>query len=161
MALLAVVPTHPPIAQNDFLENLPLDFASTDLLYCSGYGKTVATHVEGSFMREKGPSTPEEGGQLDDRDSDPKTLFGLGQVVGTPGALRALGEAGQLPAELLARHVTGDWGDLPDEDKAENELSVEEGFRIFSAYELQTGAKVWVITEADRSATTFLLPGEY
>ena len=97
-------------------------------------------------------------------EKEPRALrprFGLGQVVGTPGALQALQEAGQLPIELLARHVTGDWGDLCDEDKAENELSVEQGFRILSAYELQTGTKLWVITEADRSATTFLLPDEY
>ena len=100
-------------------------------------------------MREKEPH------------SNPRPRFGLGQVVGTPGALRALEEAGQQPAELLDRHVTGDWGDLCDEDKEENELSVEQGFRILSAYELNTGAKVWVITEADRSATTILLPGEY
>ena len=90
-----------------------------------------------------------------------KPRFSVGQVVGTPGALQALEEAGQLPIELLARHVAGDWGDLCDEDKAENELSVEQGFRILSAYKLQTGTKVWVITEADRSATTFLLPEEY
>ena len=91
----------------------------------------------------------------------PKLRFSVGQVVGTPGALQALEEAGQHPVELLARHVTGDWGDLCDEDKAENELSVEQGFRVLSAYQLQTGVKVWVITEADRSATTFLLPEEY
>ena len=82
-------------------------------------------------------------------------------MVGTPGALRALEGAGQQPTEFLARHVTGDWGDLCDEDKAENELSVGQGFRILSSYELNTGAKVWVITEADRSATTILLPDEY
>ena len=75
--------------------------------------------------------------------------------------MQALEEAGQLPVELLARHVTGDWGDLCDEDRAENEISVEQGLRILSAYELHTGVKVWVITEWDRSATTFLLPGEY
>jgi hypothetical protein len=70
-------------------------------------------------------------------------------------------EAEQNPVELLARHVTGDWGDLDDEDKKENELSVKEGFRILSAYHLETGAKVWVITEWDRSVTTLLLPDEY
>ena len=102
-----------------------------------------------------------ERGQFGDKDNDPKPLFDLGQVVGTPGALQALRVAEQLPAELLTRHVTGDWGDLPDEDKKENELSVEKGFRIFSAYKLQTCVKVWVITEADRSATTILLPVEY
>jgi hypothetical protein len=91
----------------------------------------------------------------------PKPLFSLGQVVGTPGALQALEDAEQHPVEFLTRHVTGDWGDLCDEDRKENELSVEQGFRILSAYKLETGVKVWVITEADRSATTFLLPEEY
>ena len=57
--------------------------------------------------------------------------------------------------------MIGDWGDVPDEDKEENNLSVYKGFRILSSYRLQTGVKVWVITEADRSATTFLLPSEY
>jgi hypothetical protein len=82
-------------------------------------------------------------------------------VVETFGALRALEDAEHHPAELLARHVTGDWGDLPKEDKEENELSVRGGFRIFSAYKLSSGVKVWVISEADRSATTILLPEEY
>ena len=75
--------------------------------------------------------------------------------------MKALTEAEQEPIELLLRHVTGDWGDLDDEDKIENELSVKEGFRILSAYKLETGAKVWVITEWDRSVTTILLPTEY
>ena len=67
----------------------------------------------------------------------------------------------KIPFELLHRHVTGDWGDLEDEDKKENELSVKEGFRILSAYSLETDVKVWIITEWDRSVTTILLPGEY
>jgi hypothetical protein len=87
--------------------------------------------------------------------------FSLGQVVATPGALHALEKAHQSPHEFIVRHVVGDWGDLVDDDKAENELSVKEGFRILSAYRLKTGVKIWVITEADRSATTFLLPEEY
>ncbi len=57
--------------------------------------------------------------------------------------------------------MTGDWGDLDDEDKKENELSVKQGFRILSAYNLENGEKVWVITEWDRSVTTILLPEEY
>jgi hypothetical protein len=87
--------------------------------------------------------------------------FPLGQTVATPGALEALAAAGQAPAELLARHQSGDWGDLHEEDKAENDLSLEKGYRLLSAYILHTGVKVWVITEADRSATTILLPEEY
>ena len=87
--------------------------------------------------------------------------FALGQVVATPGALAALQEARQSPLELLRRHQTGDWGNVPPEDAQENELSVEQGFRILSAYTLTTGVKIWLITEADRSASTFLLPSEY
>ena len=90
-----------------------------------------------------------------------KILFSLGQVVATPGAIEAMEEAGQSSAELLQRHITGDWGDVPPEDAKENDFSVKKGFRILSAYKLKTGVKIWIITEADRSATTFLLPSEY
>ena len=85
------------------------------------------------------------------QDERPKTepLFSLGQVVATPGAIKALEVAGQDPIEFLSRHIVGDWGDLTDEDKQENELSVEQGFRLLSAYTLATGEKVWVITERD------------
>ena len=91
----------------------------------------------------------------------PKPLFSLGQIVGTQGALHALIEAQQLPDELLNRHQTGDWGDLCDEDNQENILAVENDSRVFSAYELKTGVKLWVITEWDRRVTTILLPEEY
>jgi hypothetical protein len=88
--------------------------------------------------------------------------FSLGRIVATPGALRALEEAGQTPAEFLDRHVEGDWGEaLDDEDKQENEFSVENGLRILSAYTTRSGQKIWLITEADRSLTTLLLPHEY
>ncbi len=62
---------------------------------------------------------------------------------------------------LIDRHVSEDWGDLGEADKQENQLSVERGFRIFSAYNTQSGFRVWVITEADRSYTTALLPQDY
>jgi hypothetical protein len=89
-------------------------------------------------------------------------LFPLGQVVSTPGAIQALMEEGSGITEFLHRHVTGDWGDLCKADKRENDVSVKEGFRIMSAYALpRTNVKIWVITEADRSVTTFLLPSEY
>jgi hypothetical protein len=91
-----------------------------------------------------------------------KALFSLGQIVATPGALSALGGEGIGSEALLKRHVTGDWGELSDDDRRENELSVKEGFRILSAYKLpRTGVKLWIITEADRSVTTILLPDEY
>ena len=87
-------------------------------------------------------------------------LFRLGQVVGTPGALQAFEETGQSPLEFLLRHVTGDWGDLCEEDKAANQLAIEQGLRTFSAYKLNNDTKIWVITEWDRSATTILLPDD-
>jgi hypothetical protein len=87
-------------------------------------------------------------------------LFELGQIVSTPGALALMNENEINGVKLLSRHCSGDWGDLSNFDKKENELSLKEGFRILSAYEI-TGGKIWIITEADRSATTFLLPSEY
>ena len=90
-----------------------------------------------------------------------KPLFDLGQLVATPGALAALEKTGQTPMDFLSRHVRGDWGDLPEEDKAENQLSLEKGFRLLSSYRTNANDKIWVITEADRSHTTLLLPDEY
>jgi len=90
-----------------------------------------------------------------------RAKFRLGQIVATPGALDALLMAGQTPAVFLRRHVTGDWGELDEEDRRENELSVARGFRLLSSYILSSGTKIWIITEADRSSTTLLLPSEY
>lgn len=87
--------------------------------------------------------------------------FSLGRTVATLAALDALTEAGVSPPVYLDRHMNGDWGNIPPEDAAENELSVEKGFRILSAYTLTTGVKIWVLTEWDRSVTTILLPEEY
>ena len=93
--------------------------------------------------------------------SGKKPLFPLGQVVATPGALTALEDAGQNPVEFLHRHVTGDWGNLDEHDRNENELALREGFRLLSAYQTNKGVRIWVITEWDRSVTTILLPEEY
>lgn len=87
--------------------------------------------------------------------------FNLGAILATPGALEALEDSNQIPAEFLNRHCSGDWGDVDPADAAENELSVEQGFRILSAYTTHKGVRLWIITEADRSATTILLPDEY
>ncbi len=87
--------------------------------------------------------------------------FPLGRVVATPGALGALEDAGDRPSVFLKRHATGDWGELDEHDRHENELSVAHGFRLLSAYSLSDGTRIWIITEADRSVTTLLLPSEY
>ena len=95
-------------------------------------------------------------------------LFPLGQTVATPAALRVLEWYEVTPTQLLDRHVTGDWGVLCAEDIEENELSVRKGFRLLSSYPVcdcpdkSCGEhRVWVITEADRSTTTILLPEDY
>ena len=88
-------------------------------------------------------------------------MFPLGRIVATPGALRALERAKQSAASFLARHAGGDWGELDREDARENEYSVAHGFRLLSNYTTAAGEKLWLITEADRSSTTLLLPDEY
>jgi hypothetical protein len=87
--------------------------------------------------------------------------FPLGQGVITIGAKEAFDRTGQNPLEFLARHAQGDWGELDPEDVAENELSLKRGFRLLSRYTLVDQTVIWIITEADRSVTTILLPGEY
>ena len=86
--------------------------------------------------------------------------FPLGRILATPGALEALREAGQDPLRFLSRHASGDWGDLDAHDRRENGLALEHGRRLLSSYPVGEG-RVWVITEADRSYTTLLLPEEY
>lgn len=85
--------------------------------------------------------------------------FSPGRVLATPGALRELHPEDRLQA--LLRHLCGDWGDCGREDWQENELSLEQGFRLLSVYHDRSGTKFWIMTEADRSATTVLLPEEY
>ena len=86
-------------------------------------------------------------------------LFKLGQVVATPAALRAIEVNNVDSWDLLQRHVNGDWGCVPEEDRLENQRSVENGYRVMSSYKLnECGDKLWVITEADRSSTCLLLP---
>jgi hypothetical protein len=90
---------------------------------------------------------------------NPMEYFELGQVLVTPGA-----QAAMSPDDvhvMLTRHAHGDWGTVPDEDKESNDRALTEGERLLSAYQSSSGVKVWVITEADRSATTLLLPDEY
>ena len=86
--------------------------------------------------------------------------FHLGRVVATPGALKMLVEAGEDPLSLLSRHCSGDWGEIDVHDRRENERSIKNGWRVLSAYPVGE-KKVWIITEADRSVTTLLLPEEY
>ena len=93
-----------------------------------------------------------------------KKKFKLGRVIMTNGAKEMLEQEALVPPliikHLLKRHARGDWGDVDDEDKQLNNDSVSSGNRLVSSYTV-SGEKVWVITEADRSTTTLLLPEEY
>jgi hypothetical protein len=89
------------------------------------------------------------------------TLFSLGQLVATPDALAEIEASGDSLVGYLNRHVTGDWGDLDEHDRKENDLGLKHDLRILSAYILSSGVRIWIITEADRSSTCVLLPEEY
>lgn len=85
--------------------------------------------------------------------------FEMGRLLITPTAQVAVDQTDVFKA--IQRHSVGDWGDLCEEDRQENELSIKEGFRLLSAYADRKGGKFWIITEADRSSTTVLLPNDY
>lgn len=88
-------------------------------------------------------------------------LFELGKVVITPSALDFCERhQGVDLTKLLERHQKGDWGDLDPDDKKANDRAVQQGMRIFSAYEFED-ERIWIITEADRSSTCILLPEDY
>ncbi len=87
--------------------------------------------------------------------------FDLGQVLATPGALAALEQHRVSPLTLICRHVRGDFGDIDQEDWQTNLAALQYGQRIVSAYAIAPDVVIWIITEADRSASTLLLPSEY
>lgn len=95
-----------------------------------------------------------------------ESKFSLGQLAATPGALEAMEASGQEPSFFIARHASGDYGEVNDEDRQLNDEALIHGDRILSAYRTLKGVKLWVITEAaddngHRAATTILLPEEY
>ena len=87
--------------------------------------------------------------------------FQLGKLVATPRALEAMKAASQDPVEFVSKHCTGNWGEVSREDAEANERAVDTEERILSVYRTCFGVQLYVITEADRSATTILLPEEY
>ena len=88
-------------------------------------------------------------------------LFPVGQTVATPCALTLLDHAGVNASALLARHQRGDFGEIDEADRVANVRAIRHHARILSAYVLGCGIRIWLITEADRSVTTLLLPEEY
>ncbi len=92
----------------------------------------------------------------------PNIRFSPGQTVMTIG-VAALAQQGQLdPSSYLRRHLSGDWGDLDEGDRRQNDAALTSGEdRLFSSYQVTRDLKLWIITEWDRSVTTLLLPSEY
>jgi hypothetical protein len=89
----------------------------------------------------------------------PIAKFRCGRIVATPNALERLSQDDILLG--IRRHQAGDWGDIDEEDRKQNEQSLREGLRLFSVYHSAAGIKFWIITEADRSVTTVLMPEDY
>jgi hypothetical protein len=126
-------------------------------------------------VREEG----ERGREAETQPNVRGVQFSLGRLYATPGALSLLGEiqdAGKpysvqrakefddpmsLVLPYVRRHASGDWGDVSAEDRRANEDALTTGARLFSAYQLPAGRRLWIITEADRSVTTVLRPEEY
>jgi hypothetical protein len=132
----------------------------------SSYQELLAAYdrARETWERDPGPHTLailETGLQFLIQELKRPGKFEMGQMVMTPGADETLRAARQVPLEFLLRHKNGDWGELPPEDVRENAWSLENGARLFSAYQTRTDEKLWVITEWDRSVTTLLLPEEY
>ena len=89
----------------------------------------------------------------------PIAKFRLGKIVSTPNALAQLSQDDILAG--IQRHQAGDWGEMDEHDRQENESSLQNGFRLLSVYRSAAGVKFWLITEADRSVTTILMPEDY
>ncbi len=163
---VAVFPEwHPYLVQQGRLKRLMQRctcYGGVDV-WCIALNETAWTQVIQAGLATQSIQLPPVSATADEApdSATDKPLFALGQLVTTPGALDALVAAGLNPADLISRHEKGDWGDLETADKAENDRSVKRQLRILSAYDITPEVKVWVITEADRSTTTLLLPGEY
>lgn len=89
-----------------------------------------------------------------------RPLFPLGKIVATPGAVDLLKKHELSPFDFISRHWQGDWGDLDEMDVKSNQYALRHGARLLSAFRIDD-TKLWIITEADRSSTTLLLPSEY
>ena len=98
---------------------------------------------------------------MNNRFLHPAPQFELGEVVATPGALAELERQQVLPILLVSKHLHGDWGNVSAQDALANDNALKDGGRLLSSYAIAPNVRIWVITEADRSVTTLLLPAEY
>jgi len=98
------------------------------------------------------------------RMDDKEARFRTGNIIFTHGVNERVSkdeEFAKFILDCLRRHVTGDWGDLCEEDRRENDYALSKYLRLLSAYQYCDRTKIWIITEADRSCTTVLFPNEY
>jgi len=146
--------TFHPFRGEHLAKPLPCD-VYTDLLDAA-LSAVRWSEVAEAFLEGIEPEEPEESDETKDERGP---LFELGNIVVTRGALDALDDEEMKHA--ISRHVRGDWGEASEDDRGENETSLRDGFRLMSVYRSKEGTPFWVITEADRSATTVLLPSEY
>lgn len=105
-------------------------------------------------------SNPEATAPIANQTPQSAPLFSMGQIVATHAVTDHFSVHGVSPLDYLRRHAHGDWGDIPPEDAAANQASIEGSTRILSSYKVASET-VWIITEADRSSTTLLFPSEY
>lgn len=92
----------------------------------------------------------------------PNVRFAPGDIVMTTGVAELVQQGRLNPTPYLRRHLGGDWGDLEEDDRHQNDATLASGEdRLFSSYQIDRDLKLWVITEWDRSVTTLLLPSEY
>lgn len=149
--------TFHPFRGEHLTKPLPCD-VFTDLLDAA-LSEVRWSEVAGAFLEEIEPDGTDEDKPEEGSDGEKAPLFELGRIVSTPRALQALDDEEMTYA--ISRHNRGDWGEVGQDDWQENETSLREGFRLLSVYRSTSGVTFWVITEADRSATTVLLPNEY
>jgi hypothetical protein len=156
--------THPAIKRPKYTKGVSLKMI---LLFITTKSPSVNSHTPtpstGPLRQAQDAASTSSGGASGHGvDNRPEvSLFALGRITTTPGAKEILALYPGLAEALLNRHKIGDWGEVSEADAYENDMSVEHGFRILSAYRSPAGDRLWLITEADRSATTFLLPSEY
>lgn len=126
-----------------------------------GYERLLARQHEYETREHDDERTDTVADDTTDKAQRPKPLFPLGMTAITVRAAAALLARGMNANTLLDRHERGDWGDIDDEDKASNNQALVWGGRLISTYRIGDGREVWVITEANRSLTTILMPEDY
>ena len=143
----------------EFQINKVFENMGGSLLSGTDRGRSIDHLMAHPFFIGRGGVVPVNSGRTRSIVTNIQPAFDMGIILGTPGFKSKV--ASDEAVVALTRHAIGDWGDLCIEDRKANDEAVKEGLRILSAYKSTDGVKFWIITEADRSVTTALLPEEY